>query len=41
MYLDMCHAPLLKICENGVATRVDDIYTRGKYPTYTPKPKVT
>ena len=32
---ESCHAPLPKIRGNGVATRVDDIYTRGKYPTYT------
>ena len=30
-----CHAPLPKIRGNGVATRVGDVYTRGKYPTYT------
>ena len=30
-----CHAPLPKIRENGVATRVGDVYTRGKNPTYT------
>jgi len=29
------HAPLPKIRENGVATRVGDVYTRGKYPTHT------
>jgi len=38
-YLDnfkhICHAPLPKIRGNGVATRVGDVYTRGKYPTYT------
>ena len=33
--IGLCHAPLLKICENGVATRVDDIYTREEYPMYT------
>jgi len=30
-----CHAPLLKIRGNGVATKVDDVYTREKYPTHT------
>ena len=30
-----CHAPLPKICENGVATRVGDVYTREEYLTYT------
>ena len=30
----ICHAPLPKIRGNGVATRVGDVYTRGKYPTY-------
>ena len=30
-----CHAPLPKILGNRVATRVGDVYTRGKYPTYT------
>ena len=29
-----CHAPLPKKRENG-ATRVGDVYTRGKYPTHT------
>jgi len=28
----ICHAPLLKIQENGVATRVGDVYTREKKP---------
>ena len=36
-----CHAPLAKIRRNKVAMRVGNVYTRGKYPTYTPKPKVT
>ena len=30
----ICHAPLPKIRENGVAMRVGDVYTRGKYPTH-------
>ena len=30
-----CHAPLPKIRENRIAMRVGDVYTRGKYPTYT------
>jgi len=30
-----CHASLPKIHENGVATKVGDIYTRGKYLTHT------
>jgi len=34
LYHNMCHAPLPKICGNGVATRVGDVYTRGKYPIY-------
>ena len=29
-----CHAPLPKIRGNGVATRVGDVYMRGKCPTY-------
>jgi len=34
-YVDtFCHAPLPKIRGNGVATRVGDVYTREKYPTY-------
>ena len=31
----ICHAPLPKIRGNGVATRVGDVYTQEKYPTYT------
>ena len=30
-----CHAPLPKIRWSEDATRVDNIYTREKYPTYT------
>jgi len=30
-----CHAPLPKIHGNEVATKVGDVYTRRKYPTYT------
>ena len=30
-----CHTSLPKIRENGVATRVDDVYTQGEYPRYT------
>jgi len=30
-----CHTLLPKIRENGVATRVGDVYTRGKYLPYT------
>jgi len=33
--VEQCHAPLPKIRENTVATRVSDVYTQGKYPTYT------
>jgi len=29
-----CHALLPKMRENGVATRVGDVYTREEYPTY-------
>ena len=29
-----CHAPLSKIRGNKIATRVGDVYTRGKYPTH-------
>ena len=29
-----CHASLLKICRNRVATRVGDVYTREKYSTH-------
>ena len=36
-----CCASLPKIRENGVAMRVDDIYTRGEYLTYTAKLKET
>ena len=31
----ICHASLPKISENGDATRAGDVYTRGKYLTYT------
>jgi len=34
-YYCCCHAPLPKIRGNGVATRVGDVYTRGKYLTHT------
>jgi len=34
-----CHAPLPKIRENGVTTRVGAVYTRGKYPRIYAKPK--
>jgi len=30
--LSYCHALLPKICENGVATKVGDVYTRGNTP---------
>jgi len=30
-----CHAPLPKMHENGVATRVGDVYTRGENSMYT------
>jgi len=30
-----CHATLLKLHENGVATSVRDVYTRGECLTYT------
>jgi len=29
-----CHASLPKIRENGIATRVGDVHTRGEYSTY-------
>jgi len=32
--LSNCHTPVPKIRENGVATGVGDVYTRGEYPTY-------
>ena len=35
-----CHAPLPKMRENEVATRVDDVYTRGKHPSIHAKLKV-
>ena len=30
-----CHAPLLKIRENRVTTKVGDVCTQGEYSTYT------
>jgi len=36
-----CHAPLSKIRENEVATKVGDVCTREKYPRTYAKVKVT
>ena len=30
--ISICHAPLPKICENRVAMRIDNVYTREKIP---------